>query len=275
MSTGATGSTSSSSQGDFFFGWDLLYKTIESTVNKTPDVLIALAHFVLIKHSKFECIGVGEDKTLSDDEVGSELLPDGWNDETTYALRYRYNQSLYLLLGHKTEDILIINLLDVKTKKVSNIALNPDEVVKKKKGQLKDMLPNASEIVDRYRKELIDPVFSGTTKEVTTQTATASNRPERNDPLRVTEPMRPVGQFMPVGTEPRPFGFPDVGRGDLDPLGRIGSGNLFEFPPQRPPLHGNAQPRFDPFGPPDRNIRPNPNPDHLQPPNFGGHDYYM
>lgn len=82
---------------------------------------------------------------------------------------------------------------------------------------------------------------------------------------------------------------PEVGTGDLDPLGRVGGGNLFPFPshpgfhlgphgsggsgignPQRPGL----QPRFDPFGPPEGNLRPNANPDHLHPPNFGG-DYYM
>lgn len=279
MSSGASTSAGVASQpmGEFFFGWDLLYKTIESAVNKQSDVLIALGHFVLIKYCKFECIGLGEDKTVSDDEVGSELLPDGWNDEDSkYALRYRYNGNLYLLLGHRAEDCLIMNLLDVKTKKVSNIGLEPNELVKNKKGSLREILPNASEIVDRYRKELIDPVFSGTTQEVTTQTTTALRRSESGeDPLRIGPPMRPVGSFMPAGMDPRPFGFPDVGRGDLDPLGRGGSGNLFEFPPHRPPLYGNAQPRFDPFGPPDPNVRPNPNPDHLQPPNFGGHNYYM
>lgn len=83
-----------------------------------------------------------------------------------------------------------------------------------------------------------------------------------------------IRQFTPAGMEPRPFGFPDVGRGDLDPLGRGGPGNLFAFP-SRPDIHGLPNPRFDPYGPPDRNIRPNPNPDHLQPPNFGGHDFYM
>ena len=47
--------------GDFFFGWDLLFKTIESSVNKKGDVLMALAHFLLIKHNNFRCIGLGED----------------------------------------------------------------------------------------------------------------------------------------------------------------------------------------------------------------------
>lgn len=82
--------------------------------------------------------------------------------------------------------------------------------------------------------------------------------------------------------QPPPFGFP-VGRGDLDPLGRGGPGNLFPFP-SHPDFRlgpdnggfgpGAPRPRFDPFGPPERSIRPNPNPDHLPPPGFGG-DYFM
>lgn len=95
--------------------------------------------------------------------------------------------------------------------------------------------------------------------------------------------------YHPGIIDPRPL--PEVGPGDLDPLGRVGGGNLFPFP-SHPGFHlgppgagsgfigGNGptrpdmQPRFDPFGPPEGNLRPNTNPDHFQPPNFGG-DYYM
>ena len=62
MASSTTGTQALSS--DFFFGWDLLYKTIETTVNKKGDVLIALAHFILIKHNNFGCIGVGEDVSI-------------------------------------------------------------------------------------------------------------------------------------------------------------------------------------------------------------------
>ncbi|KAI8040004.1 hypothetical protein M5D96_007429 [Drosophila gunungcola] len=82
--------------------------------------------------------------------------------------------------------------------------------------------------------------------------------------------------FIPGGFEPRPFGFPDIGRGDLDPLGRGGPGNLFTFP-SHPNMGPGPLPRFDPFGP----INPNrpgqgggPNPDHMRPPNWDP-DYYM
>lgn len=250
------------------FGWDLLFKTIESQVNTKSDVLIALAHYVLIA-TKFRCIGVGDDKTLSEDEEGSELLPNGWNNNTDkYALRYVYDKNLYVLLATKSENVLIINLLEVETKKVSNIGLDAEELVKAMKGSLKTMIPTSSALMDRMRKELLEPVFAGTTKAVTTQTLPENNRDRRdvdNDPLRITFPRR----------EPRfrgsidPFGFPPgpIGSGDLDPFGR-GGGSLGVLP-QSGPHRGGA--RFDPFGPTPE-VRRNPNNDEFPPPGFG--DYF-
>ncbi|TMW54598.1 hypothetical protein DOY81_000392 [Sarcophaga bullata] len=271
----------SSTQSDYFYGWDLLYKTIENVVNKKDDLLIALAHFVLTKHSQFRCIGIGDDKTLPEEEAGSgtELIPDNWNDdENNYALRYTNNKQLYILLGIRTEGSLIITLLDVKTRKVSNIGLDPEELVKATKGTITKMIPTATQLVERYRKELLEPVFAGTSKAASTQTSGNSGNPSSSsgpNSLRIGEPRRPpFGIYRPEG------GLPDVGRGDLDPLGRGGSGNLFPFP-SHPEFHvgpggsfgPGAQPRFDPFAPPERGIRPNPNPDHLPPPGFG--DYFM
>ncbi|XP_018803617.1 PREDICTED: proteasome inhibitor PI31 subunit isoform X1 [Bactrocera latifrons] len=273
MSSGGAGSSATGATANDFFGWDLLYKTIEKTVDKKSDVLIALAHFLLVKHYKMQCIGIGEDKTVSTEDVGSELLPEGWNDRgKRYALRYLHNGRLYLLIGHNTEDFITMNLLDVKDTKVTNITLNPQEWIKQLKGTLNTMMPEASLISDRYRKELVDPVFTGNTREVTTQTNVnqETRAPNFRDPLAIGGPMRPGGSFR---MEPRPFGFPDVGRGDLDPLGRGGPGNLFPMP-SRPDFNAGLNPRFDPVGPDGRILRADPNPDHLQPPNFG-FDYYM
>ncbi|KAH8345555.1 hypothetical protein KR084_008965 [Drosophila pseudotakahashii] len=261
--------------GEFFYGWDLLYKTIQGEVVKKSDLLIALGHFLLTKHYNFRCVGIGDDKTLPEEE-GSELLPDNWNDDDTkYSLRYVHDKTLYLLLGHITEDALLINLMDINTKKVSNICVEPETLVAAVKGGITTLIPSASEIVERYRRELLDPVFTGNSREVTTQTTT-SPRPNLSDPdpLRIGEPRR-GGSFIPGGFEPRPFGFPDIGRGDLDPLGRGGSGNLFAFP-SRPNMGPGPLPRFDPFSP----LNPNGpgqggiNPDHMRPPNWGP-DYYM
>ncbi|KAM8711899.1 hypothetical protein ACLKA7_012412 [Drosophila subpalustris] len=254
---------------DFFYGWDLLYKTVDGIIDKKADVLIVLAHFLLTKHYKFRCVGIGDDKTLPEDEDGSELMPDHWNgDNTKYSLRYVHNKSLYLLLGHITEDALIVNLLDINTKNVSNICITPESLVVEVKGSITKIMPTATDIVERFRKELCDPVFTGNSREATTQTQTSQSPAPTTDPLRIGEPRRP-GSFMPHGFEPRPFGFPDVGRGDLDPLGR-GGGNLYSFGPNA----GLA--RFDPFSPlPPRGPgNMGPNPDHMRPPNWNP-DYYM
>ncbi|EDW58736.1 proteasome inhibitor PI31 subunit [Drosophila virilis] len=255
---------------DFFYGWDLLYKTVDGIIDKKADVLMVLAHFLLTKHYKFRCVGIGDDKTLPEDEVGSELLPDHWNgDSSKYSLRYVHNKVLYLLLGHITEDALIVNLLDINTKNVSNICITPESLVAEVKGGITKIMPTATDIVERFRKELCDPVFTGNSREATTQTQATQQTPANiTDPLRIGEPRRP-GSFMPHGFEPRPFGFPDIGRGDLDPLGR-GSGNLFAFP-ANPGLA-----RFDPFNPlnPRNPGTMGPNPDHMHPPNWNP-DYYM
>lgn len=68
------------------------------------------------------------------------------------------NKQLYILLGLRTEGSLIITLLEVKTRKVSNIGLDPEDLVKEIKGNLNIMIPTAAQLVDRYRKELLEPV---------------------------------------------------------------------------------------------------------------------
>lgn len=270
METATSKSASKSLNSNFFYGWDLLYKTVDGIICKKPDVLIALAHFLLTKHYKFRCIGIGDDRTVREDEVGSELLPDNWNgDNTKYSLRYVHKNVLYLLLGHITEDSLIVNLLDINTKNVSNICVTPESLVVEVKGSIANIMPTATDIVERFRKELCDPVFTGNSRESTTQTEAVPSMPQCTDPLRISEPRR-GGRQPPYGFEPRPFGFPDVGRGDLDPLGRGGSGNLFPMPTHP------VMPRFDPFNPigPRAPGYMGPDPDHMRPPNWNP-DYYM
>lgn len=87
------------------------------------------------------------------------MLPDNWNDDDkNYALRYVHNKQLYILLGLRTEGSLIITLMDVKTHAVSNIGLDAEELVKELKGNITKMIPTASQLTDRYRKELLEPV---------------------------------------------------------------------------------------------------------------------
>lgn len=71
MESGSTAKT-----GDFFYGWDLLYKTVKADVSKKSDLLIALVHFLLTKHYNFRCVGVGDDVSMIMATHISEII---WN----------------------------------------------------------------------------------------------------------------------------------------------------------------------------------------------------
>ncbi|XP_023176348.2 proteasome inhibitor PI31 subunit-like [Drosophila hydei] len=245
---------------DFFYGWDLLFKTVENRIGKKSDVLMVLAHFLLTKHCNFRCVGIGDDKSLPDDEPGSELLPDQWNgDNAKYSLRYVRNKVLYLLLAHITEDALIVNLLDVNTKNVSNLCVTPDTLVAELKGSIAKTLPTAAAIIERFRRELCDPVFAANAREITVPQLTSQTPAQTTDPL-ADDARRPLA-YMPHSFELNPYNMPDVGRGDLDPLS-AGMGNLFPFPQNPAPVRPNV---------PDQGT---PDPDHAQPPDWDP-DHYM
>lgn len=111
-------------------GWTLLYKTVERDIEAKSDVLMAVVHWQLLR-AGMKCIGIGDDvngslntigrmfvvffifqKTLSQSDEESELLPDGWNlNKTSYALRYKYNNEVFILLGMVVDDSIVLNLL--------------------------------------------------------------------------------------------------------------------------------------------------------------------
>ncbi|XP_063700030.1 proteasome inhibitor PI31 subunit [Culicoides brevitarsis] len=260
---------------DQIFGWELTYKSVESSLESSTDVIITFIHFILLKN-KFKCIGIGDDKTLTeaDKAAQSELLPDGWNHMGgIYKLRYTCNDKLYILQAMLSEDLFIANLLDAETLNLSNVALVVRDTVTEENRTAANAIKSPSEILDRITKELVEPVFKGT--QSSTQTQTEPRRdPLLADPLRVG-PSRQPNPLLDVNPS-----FPGIGRGDLDPFGR-GGGMLFDprsdlgplgpFGPRRPgsnPMPG-APPgsRFDPFGPP-RPDRFEPNPDHFRPPGY-------
>ncbi|XP_030371949.1 proteasome inhibitor PI31 subunit-like [Scaptodrosophila lebanonensis] len=182
--------------GHFFYGWDLLYKSVLRDVYKKSDLLIALVHFLVTKLYDFRCIGIGDDSVLREEVMGSELLPDDWNnDDLKYSLRYVKDNNLYLLLGHITEDTLVMNLLDINTKKVSNICLEPELLVFAFTGDINTLMPTASEISDRYIKELFVPVIEGMSREAGTQTTTTPSSASNQFPLLLPRP-----QFMTRGS---------------------------------------------------------------------------
>ncbi|XP_037945309.1 proteasome inhibitor PI31 subunit-like [Teleopsis dalmanni] len=276
-------SISNQTNDSYFYGWNLFYNSIVGKVNKKGDVLIALAHFLLTKNFDFRCLGNGDKMSFSNEEVGSETLPNDWNqDETKYALRYLVHNKLYVLLGVISEESLIINLVVAQSKVVSNIMLEPNTVVNDiKLININELIPTATFICNRYEKELIDPVFKppnkNTTSQQTNETPTSTNNSQPNNSQINTTDRRSI---QPVHNPPilrnvgsrYPFNPLGVGRGDLDPLARGGPGSIMPLPFR--PVQG---PRFDPVNPVVPDVRPfppnpntnpnqNPNPDLFVPP---------
>jgi proteasome inhibitor subunit 1 (PI31) len=107
---------------------------------------------------------------------------------------------------------------------VSNVTFDV-AVVKAEKGALATLVPTISEVLDRLRKELIEPVFNGQKKDTQTQTPTQPTPRPDVDPLRY----EPGGVRRP---DYRP-GFEDllrsIGRRDLDPLAQGGGGMIVSF----------------------------------------------
>lgn len=163
---------------DYLFGWDLLYQTIKKDIKSKSDIIIVLTHWYLIKNS-FLCVGLSDDKTLGEYEYGNELLPNFWNDnDETYTLRYiSKDRSLYILLGSKFDNHIILNFLNVKTMNVSNLTINFEIMVKSfNDSNIKTIIPEINILLDRFQKELLNPVFIGNTKEVETQTIDTSKK---------------------------------------------------------------------------------------------------
>ncbi|OXU22164.1 hypothetical protein TSAR_000639 [Trichomalopsis sarcophagae] len=286
------------------FGFELLHKVSAAQISKKEDVLILLVHWHFVKNG-YKCLGIGDSKTIGPDETGTELLPDGWNQAPNYTLRYVKEGKLYILIGTKSEADLLLNLLRIEDHSVSNIQF-PIDTVQEIQGSLETMIPTYDTLLNLLKKELVEPVYTGTGREVSTQTS-ESERPGRinyDDPLRVgasgPTPPRPPGSLIPGRPlspdrfnhapycdryRPNPL---EIGRNDLDPFSRGGGGMIFDPFAQRrgpqPPFPGLGVPgrlppgavppgaRFDPFGPPD--VDP-PNPrgrapdaDHMPPPGY-------
>lgn len=163
---------------------------------------------------------------------------------------------------------------------ISNAAFSIDDTVMELKGPLVEIMPDIQDILERLRKELLEPIQSNPPRTIETQTT--ENRPA-TEPIPSNPLFYPPQGRFPLNDRPDLMADPmnplrDIGRGDLDPFGR-GGGMLFN-PPMNPPgpLGPFAGPRvnippgarFDPFGPPGPNNRTGPDNDHFRPP--GGFD---
>ncbi|XP_014282723.1 proteasome inhibitor PI31 subunit [Halyomorpha halys] len=285
------------------FGWDLMYKVSEKDLKKKEDVITLFIHYLLIK-AGYKCIGLGEDKALTGNEVATETLPTDWNSGLTYSLRYIYNNSLFIFKGIPLDDNIVYNLLHAAEMKVTNAAFNVQTTVEATSGPLATLIPSHEQVMKKIQQEFIAPMGNGNKKEATTQAcAMGTGRTPADLRRPYVEPTNPLyvgpsGPGGPIPIRPDPFwADPErdplrVGQSDLDPLGRGGGGMIFNpfnnqpggglFDPSAglpgPPLpRGSVPPgaRFDPFGPPTGMPRPRrpPGSDEFPPPGFG--DMFM
>ncbi|XP_059614487.1 proteasome inhibitor PI31 subunit [Phlebotomus argentipes] len=260
-----------------YFGWSLLLRTIANDIRSDLDVLVAVIHWHMTRNG-FSCLSIGDDKTLADTDRGSELLPEDWSSQgDVYKLRYLRRGELFILTALQTQEVALFNLLSVKSQEVTNVQFNVGETVRARSGNLTEVLNDAPNVLKKIDEEFLTPKANQTPKE-----------PSRSPPQR-----NPLLEDRGIGINrgiPDPF---SVGRGDLDPLGRLGGGMLFpgpghgHFPPPggfRDPgfgIPGGLPPgavppgaRFDPFAPlPTNPGRPrrlpgNPDNDHLPPPGY-------
>ncbi|KAK9870281.1 hypothetical protein WA026_006368 [Henosepilachna vigintioctopunctata] len=269
------------------FGWDLFFNSIKNDVKSNQDLLVSLVHFTLVSNG-FKCIGLGESKVLTGDELKSENLPEGWRDN--YTIRYIYQGVLYNLKGTSIDDAIMVNLIRVQERNVSFIQLNTRAVVKRS-GSLNEMIPDYPAMMEVIKKQLIDTVIiSNKARDTSTQTASPQNVVEV--PRSTTSNSHLHSNSLYEDRDYWDTG--PVGRNDLDPFGidplRItrpnrnsGGGMLFQppggfgsgvpFPSGMPPGAVPPGARFDPFRPPDvdrwNGRRPRrPDNDELPPPGY-------
>ncbi|KFB51655.1 AGAP007418-PA-like protein [Anopheles sinensis] len=250
------------------YGLEMLWKLEKGNVATKSDLLMVFVHWFLTKNN-FRCVGVGDDKTLNDDIERSELLPEGWNESNeTYNVRYAIGNELYILHGTVSKDTMICNLLQAKTLNVSNAAFNLKEAVCGINGDsINTLLKDINAQVSLLKSNLLNPIVGGAPTTAGTQTepqqGASSSAPGNAPPTGNIRLIHRINYNPPI--------IP-VGRGDLDPRGRLGGGMLLEDPRNAFPNLGSLQqprPRFDPFGPNvNRFNRPGPDNDHLPPPGY-------
>lgn len=156
-------------------------------------------------------------------------MPEKWNQESVYKLRYLKEKKLFIAIGTKSDSDLLINFLvsiiqisnqcfllrcflliffslflfffELKLQKVddtaaSNLVLPTETIVKDLHGPLEQLIPNYPETLDKFKNDLLDPVYKGALVAAATQTTSGPrNRPEgEDDPLRVPS-RRPIPQI--------------------------------------------------------------------------------
>uniref|UniRef100_A0A224Z4Q2 Proteasome inhibitor PI31 subunit n=1 Tax=Rhipicephalus zambeziensis TaxID=60191 RepID=A0A224Z4Q2_9ACAR len=269
---------------DKYFGLELLFKSCKDTLKSKSDALVLLIHYLLARSGK-RCHGTGEKWTQG--SHGTELLPDGWNDnQSLYTLRYASIQGSdrYVLKVIPSGGFLLVNVLNVRKERTASTNLTMNTYTSGEFKELSRTYKNLDELMSKLNTEVVSALESIDSATLASSSREASRMvSQENNPLHI--PSRQPGiEWSPLQEIPR------VGQRDLNPFyqGPPGGGMLMD-PRQLPRPHhsdpgvgipgiprGSIPPgaRFDPFGPPRPDMPPGapgsrfsgPNPDHLPPP---------
>ncbi len=234
-----------------YFGFESLFKSVQPVLKEKHEVIVVLVHWFLVREG-FQCLGVGTERDLLPSDLPSELLPEGWNNNTqTYYMRYWNPVSKKILVLDVTiasPKEVHINIVGDPETVVDGIALDFDlylgdyDLSQTTKVKIPQIMPRVDEVIHNLQKhfEVLVPKESVDID----QPRPSAQKPETPRPR--TPLTEPSYSFIPRPINP----FNGVGRGDLDPFG-IGCGML-GIPPR---------PRSDPTGPvPDSGF------DHFPPP---------
>ena len=234
-----------------YFGLETFLRVEKQNICCVNDVAIVLGNWALVRHGLL-CVGLGEQ--VPEDGQRSEVLLPGWNAEKglVYSMVYQdESDSSYLLKAISADEVLIMSLLNLKTKKTADSNIVTAEFIERND---EVVFNNLDVLVSKIESELIAKVTEKGTKAGKTDT---KNKPEEvrekkdsehdQDPLLMgggrrgrVDPGMPDGGFLP-----------NVGGADLDPLrgGIMGGGMLMDPRGRGRGLGGGLGPRWDPVGP--------------------------
>ncbi|XP_077295442.1 proteasome inhibitor PI31 subunit-like [Arctopsyche grandis] len=197
------------------FGWDLLVRSLKCNPLTKEKILVAFIHWSLIR-KKLKSIGIGEEKALSPEDICSELLPDGWDKNEKFSLRYLFETSVYILHGFKCGETIIFNLLDTTDLTTSNTAIDINDTVIRLTGTLQQMIPTYIKLTAKLESTLLQTIIRRTVKNSEAQTDTPVDKSDiRRIAIPSSSSQPSVGNTR---TEERRQ-YPDFGESDLNPFG--------------------------------------------------------
>lgn len=175
------------------YGFDLLLNSVQTTgtFENDTEIVIIFTHWFLTKIAGFRSIGIGDGRTVKGEDIGSELLPEGWNaSHENYTIRYLANKDLCILYGYYSGTMFVVKLLNVETEKNANIGFYPSTFEDFQQGSIYDIAPTAYALINRFQTELLNPVLTAVSKAITTQT---DPPPKQEDNVIRRLPPRPPG----------------------------------------------------------------------------------